>query len=699
MDYDIIALVRLINKRSFMTLLDAMNETKATRRQILYRLDKLNRLLLDESLPTITIGAHKEFVVSEATHDFLVRFLFDADDQRTYYMNREERQAYIYLMMFLDPEYLSLQYFIDSLRVSKSTALQDLKELTQMLASENIEIKNNRSDGYYLSGSEMDIRRYMMKHVMLSISDQRNTRVLDLFINDFHLNTYEYAKLVIQELAEKHHISFVEDRLTEFIYIFIFLKARLVNDNHILLNAFPMADLETMQSFKEYTFAEELLNFYPELRAMPEAETKYVCSWIVGISVGDVEDKSDDCLVIGQIVGKIMTRFELLSGIHYKDSEKIFRQIFSHFRPAYYRLLFRLPIYNPLRERVKEEYKELYSLVKETMRPFNVVFGEDVPEDELAYLTIHFAAIYTRNRESDVLPKKHALILCTHGIGSSAILYSELKHLFPEINFLLPLEVSQFNESDFPVDIIFTTHLSRDLSNAEIPVIKVSPIMDLNERYEVMREVYKQLGFISVNQPSVDEIMDVVRKHVGNLRHEHELETSLLEILTAYHKPQPSAPKGYQLLDLVSAETTLLQVEAEDWQDALRKSGAPLVEAGIVEQRYVDSIIHSKKHHVSYLVVAKNIALPHTLPKFGVNRCGIGITSLKKPIVFGNTENDPVKYIFFLSAVDNEQHLPAMQQLLEYMNDQVFLQLLDTSQDSDEIMAYIHKTSKKHTSS
>ena len=127
---------------------------------------------------------------------------------------------------------------------------------------------------------------------------------------------------------------------------------------------------------KEYLFTKELLSHFKQTEQISFIDQYYISSWVLGICVGNVEEDTQDCLVIAEIVEKIMFRFESLSGIHYKDSEDIFRKLYSHFRPAYYRLLFKIPIVNPLRERVKEEFPELFQLVKETMKPFNALFGD-----------------------------------------------------------------------------------------------------------------------------------------------------------------------------------------------------------------------------------------------------------------------------------------------------------------------------------
>ena len=67
----------------------------------------------------------------------------------------------------------------------------------------------------------------------------------------------------------------------------------------------------------------------------------------------------------------------------------------------------------------------------------------------------------------------------------------------------------------------------------------------------------------------------------------------------------------------------------------------------------------------------------------------LGVCVLSSAIEFGNRDNDPVKYIFCLSATDNQTHLCAMAELLEMFNKQVFFDMLDQAENSDEVMVYL----------
>lgn len=693
MDNEIIQLIRLLVKRASISLDDIMRDTNDSRRQIEYRLDKLNLFLTDHELELVRIGLNREFVLTPEVRSFLLKFLMD-DSLIEYQLNRDERKIYIFLLVFSSEEYLSLQHFIQGLSVSKSTIVQDLKELSTQMKKENIDIIFDRINGYHIIGKELDIRRYMMNLVLESISDQRNTRVFDRFIDDQHLITYEFSRLLIQEIAQDFDISFVEDRLTEFIYIFILLKSRIVAAGHTLSSENEMPHIEVIKSFKEYEFSKALLEAMPGSQHISNLETIYIASWILGISVGDVEDKSDDTLVIGQMVGKIMTRFELLSGVQYDDSETIFRHVYSHFRPAYYRMVFKLPIFNPLKDRVKMEYSELYSLVKETMRPFSAVFGEEIPSEEIAYLTMHFASIYTKKRELKQHYRKTGIIICLNGVGSSVILYNELRALFPEIDFLLPIEVKDFNPRDFGADIVFTTQYYKDLVDVTVPIIKVTPILDLNDKYNLVRDVHTILNLGDVSAPNVDEIMSVIKNYVEEIDDEQGMRRDILNVLSnsTIQKEfnSPETKRSYSLKEIVSESITSVNVDAKDWKEAIIKSGSLLVNAGKVKQSYIDAILASQKMHISYLVVAPQIALPHSLPSHGTLECAIGITTLKNPVKFGNHDNDPVKYIFFLSALDNESHIPAMSELLDLFNDKCFMGLLSNAKNPKQIIDYIN---------
>lgn len=126
-------------------------------------------------------------------------------------------------------------------------------------------------------------------------------------------------------------------------------------------------------------------------------------------------------------------------------------------------------------------------------------------------------------------------------------------------------------------------------------------------------------------------------------------------------------------------------------EDAIRKAAQPLVDEKKVTESYVDDIIVGVKNNGPYIVLTEHVALPHARPESGALESAIGVATLKTPVEFGNEANDPVKYLFTLSAKDSSQHLSALSELAGLFEDKGFFNLLDNSNNPKEIMEYINK--------
>lgn len=57
--------------------------------------------------------------------------------------------------------------------------------------------------------------------------------------------------------------------------------------------------------------------------------------------------------------------------------------------------------------------------------------------------------------------------------------------------------------------------------------------MSMSERYQVMREVYMQLGSASLKQPNIDVVMQIIHKH-AEVRQESELYDELISYFSTF---------------------------------------------------------------------------------------------------------------------------------------------------------------------
>lgn len=145
------------------------------------------------------------------------------------------------------------------------------------------------------------------------------------------------------------------------------------------------------------------------------------------------------------------------------------------------------------------------------------------------------------------------------------------------------------------------------------------------------------------------------------------------------------------LSKIINENLIRLKVSADNWEDAVRKSASALLENDKISASYIDAMINTAKEVGPYIVITKHVALPHARPETGAKEIAIGIATLKTPVEFGNEANDPVKYVFSLSAVDQSTHLQAMSELAELLDKEEFYDILDKAESAKEIMNYIRK--------
>lgn len=694
MERDVLSLLKEILTRSSVVLSDLERITKTTRRQLIYRLDKINYLLKINNVDLISITETKKLVITNKTRDFLINYFFDSEIN-CYFLDKKERKIYIFLWLFLDCEYLSLQHFMSRLKISHATAINDIAEYNEQLKKEHVQISYTRKGGYYLSGDEIDIRKVMVKTIILATTDFFNDIILKIAMRDFEILSYAKCDLIIQKLALKYNINFVENRLCEFIYLFAFLSVRVTCKKDHLCDHQLKTSLDLISDFKEYKFTQALIQKLDLSDQVQSNDIAYIASWILGISFGNYDEETKDRSLIAHLVQKILNRFEILSGIKFSDRESVFRHIYSHFRPAYYRLLYQLPIINPLRERVINEYGSLYYLVKETMKHFNKLFNVDISDDELAYLTVHFSAVYI-NLQKDLSKVKKALIICLNGTGSSVLIYNELKSMFPQIYFYHPIKFSELDLSLYESDIIFTTKWFKQLNGLNIPIIKISPVMDVFERHNTIKEVVKILGLSTYVSADMDGIVNILIKNGIKQKNALEIATEIIsKIHHVAHKEEQLSKKTLSFLELVNTEIMILQDHSLDALSSINKIGSLMVKNNFISKKYLKDVLDIQMKNPSYFIITDEIALPHNKASNEVLRNAIGILTLAKPIKFSNKDKRLIKYIFFLAIKNNLIHIQAMNQLLRLINTNAFMHLLSKEKKATNLVKFIENSLNK----
>ena len=74
-----------------------------------------------------------------------------------------------------------------------------------------------------------------------------------------------------------------------------------------------------------------------------------------------------------------------------------------------------------------------------------------------------------------------------------------------------------------------------------------------------------------------------------------------------------------------------IKEKAADWEEAVRKAGAVLVEEGSIRPAYVEKMIQSVKELGPYIVIMPGFALAHAAPCEDVVKSDMALITLDTP--------------------------------------------------------------------
>ena len=143
----------------------------------------------------------------------------------------------------------------------------------------------------------------------------------------------------------------------------------------------------------------------------------------------------------------------------------------------------------------------------------------------------------------------------------------------------------------------------------------------------------------------------------------------------------------YNIRDLLFEELIELTLEAEDFEDAIKKIGEDAYRKGYVKEGFADAVIKREKLYPTALPTeVLKVAIPHPMERDTVKKSAIIITKLKTPVDFtlmgSDNETVPVNIIFTLA----EHQLTILQKLVGMFSEKESMERIKASTTPKEIM-------------
>ncbi|CAH0346484.1 BglG family transcription antiterminator [Bacillus sp. CECT 9360] len=663
------------------TMLQLMDQTQLSKRQIKYDLDKINYWLRERDLPSIHYSRNQYILIPKIVSEFVATVPLPEED---FVFTEEERALVIYVYLFARSEPISSVHFTSLLKVSKNTVLSDISKMNHKMSSLLIKIEYSRKSGYHIKGTEFDKRVLLMNNLSKLLEKPYGEKIIHYLLRKSErMSNLDQITQTLQMLAKKFELDFVEDRLIQFAYFLQFCYFRHVEKKLVFMHCNEL-DVLMQDPIKEIaTELAQLLSL-----EQTESEIGYLIIQLHGVFLGNATVVKDENDFLLSICERIVSEFESKACVTFEKKNEVVETLYQHIKPAYYRMKYRIPISNPLLDQIKNEHKELYIIVKELLLPFETLLNITIPDEEIGFIAIHFGALLEKPKQ--LLPKKKvAIIVCPSGISSSLMVKHQLESLFSELFIEKTMSLQEFNSSSLrEIDLIFSTVPLQTERNFYL----VKPIMTPVEKSSLVNEVYQDLFGIEHQGVSTREIIQLIENY-ATIFDKKGLKDALNKLS---FQQRAEANKGDLpvLTDLIMKDTIQFENSLSGWEEAIEVAAKPLLMKGVIEPSYIDAMIDNVKTMGPYIIIGPEIAIPHARPETGVNRIGMSFLKLQQPVHFLNDERFPVSLLFCIAAIDNSSHLKALSQLTKLLSKKENVEKLKSFKNSDEVFGLIHEYSE-----
>lgn len=656
-------------------------------RMVRYNLDQIDYYLVCHKFPKIkrqkAVGVQLD--VDEAVLAQIRNELASLQNN-IYVLSRSERELYILVRLFSLDTPIRYEELADALSVSRKTVIDDVRHIREVEGERNFRIEPTKRGIRYVGG-EYITRSVVIDRMRKLYSITEIWRVMTgECINKsvpVEKNMLEFAgELPVREFEQELRMLETEKNCVytdEMFYLLLILTAISVvrySNGHCVEDQ----RIDNERGFPLYEAFLHRISQRLEIE-LPEREYLYIAGEIGRIlNYSRYEQAERMSLIVSEGLLAEASRF---TGNSYYMDDKLRSDLQRHLFELLKNVKGRYEPDGATVAAILRGNEELLDCIRECMMGLSGLDDSVWTDPECALIMMHFFAADERRLAMEAGPYK-ALVICTNGVGSARLVSARVAKHFPQIHIVDATSIHNMEniiEKNHPDFILSTIPLQVE----GIPVINVNTLLT-QEDIESIR------SFMAHNPRNIRAVMgnrlyDQIREIIDQtclVNDVHMLEQSMRRILNI----APPSKKMPDLTDLIRRDCVQLNIQAQNWEDAVRRSAEPLVKGGYVERRYIEAMVKNIQDSGPYIVIAPGIAMPHSMPQDGVYQSCMGFTVLKTPIEFGNPANDPVRIVVCMGTQDGHEHMKSISQLINVLCNPIALKhILDASSEDEILLA------------
>lgn len=438
--------------------------------------------------------------------------------------NKEERRKRLILEILKEKGLKKLFYYSSQAGVSEATVSTDLDAIEDWLNRQGLSVKRKPGSGIQVEGSEESYRKAIRAFIQENIdtrliresyqeTDSESSYELLKKSNIGQILNTEIMEQVMRCITRMDNARFLT--LTESSYMGLIIHISIAV-NRIMKNEVIEADERWKENIKEDEDYRLACAIVKELEKefeiqIPEVEISYICLHLKGakherISWAGEESAVGENRELQQLVNMLIDAFDQEKAYLLKQDDEFIQGLLAHLQPTLIRLIHRMQIQNPILEEIKGSYPDIYQRCERAAEVLKEYTGQDVPEEEIGFLTVHFGAALVRMEGRNETIRKVAVgVVCASGIGISRLMSSKLENMFRD-----RMIITTYGKKDITPYVAARTDFfvsSIPIDPLDVPVIYVNPLMNEEDigkirqilyRYERMPQKHKEGDKFSV---------------------------------------------------------------------------------------------------------------------------------------------------------------------------------------------------------
>lgn len=641
-------------------------------RSLRYELEKLNEFLEENNQSKIVI---EKGCLKYSSWEIVFE---NIKKNSTHSLSIQEREMYILLNIFLNREINQKSVGIE-LDISPTTVKTHFKEVKSFLDSYGLVLNIKPKKGLELDGKEENIRMAFLK--LLNNISKSNY----IFLKD-------YLKENFFEKIEKDGIKRFINYCQKLMNIIISDEAYKIIINYLRIGLYmnmrgyrlnEIKNEKFLSETKEYRCIKKASSILEEWYEIELHEKEYlkITDYFLGSNTYNLNySYYDNWVEIEVMLKEMILDFNSYIKENITEDKLLLEGLLNHIKPTIYRIKNKIELENSIYKEVLESYPNYFNITKAVLKKIEDKMNLTFTEDEISFLVIHFKAAIDRNKVKS--KKKRVVLVCGSGYGTSKLLAQQLNQYYHlEIVDIIPEYLIDKVISKNDIDLILTTvDVKGDLEDRV--VLKLNPILTEEDKRKIEAiGVHK-----SSKKISMTKLIEVIKESCKGFD-EKELRNNLKNSFDEYLIDDFFQEKN-TIFDYIG-ERILINQEAKDWKEAIRKVGQPLLKDRIIKESYIENSIKSIEEFGSYMVLGTETLFPHARTKGDVFETGFSVMTLKTPVLLPT--NEKISTLIMFSSKNNNDHLETFIKLVDLSNEESFLQDIKRIKKQEDFIKILNR--------